>query len=119
MTASLTALLAFGALGWLASRTWFYTGLGVEPSLAAPNDALALILFMLVATGHLRRPVMWLRHGVTNLKPTDSPPATPGSRSVERFARLQGNASTLTPDPTYVTLPFTPTRQPTSGETDA
>ena len=34
-------------LGWLSTQVWFYTGLGVQPSLAAPNDAVALLLFLL------------------------------------------------------------------------
>jgi STE24 endopeptidase len=42
------SLLGFALLGWLATQMWFYTGLGVEPNLVAPNDALALALFMLV-----------------------------------------------------------------------
>jgi len=41
--------LAFLALlGYLKSQVWFYTGLGVEPMLGASNDAMVLILFMLV-----------------------------------------------------------------------
>ena len=35
-------------LGYLKSQSWFYTGLGVEPNLAVSNDAMVLILFMLV-----------------------------------------------------------------------
>ena len=35
-------------LGYLKEQPWFYTGLGVEPMLGAGNDAMALILFMLV-----------------------------------------------------------------------
>lgn len=35
-------------LGWLAGRTWFYTGLGVTPSLMQSNHALALVLFFLI-----------------------------------------------------------------------
>ena len=34
-------------LGWLAAQSGFYRGLGVGPNLAAPNDALALLLFAL------------------------------------------------------------------------
>ncbi|HYD77094.1 M48 family metallopeptidase, partial [Ramlibacter sp.] len=41
------SLLGFALLGSLASRVWFYTGLGVRPNLEGPNDALALLLFML------------------------------------------------------------------------
>jgi hypothetical protein len=51
------SLAALAALGWLARQPWFYLGLGVTPNLTlqttpglgAPNDALALILFMLAA----------------------------------------------------------------------
>ncbi|HZX29481.1 MAG TPA: M48 family metallopeptidase [Telluria sp.] len=40
--------LAFLALlGYLKGQVWFYTGLGVEPSLNGGNDALALLLFLL------------------------------------------------------------------------
>ena len=42
------SLLGFALLGWLVMQAWFYTGLGVQPNLSAPNDALALLLFMLV-----------------------------------------------------------------------
>ena len=41
------SLAGFALLGWLAQQVWFYTGLGVMPNVAAPNDALALLLFML------------------------------------------------------------------------
>ena len=47
------SLAGFALLGWLATRGWFYTGLGVVPNLnldgSAPNDALALLLFLLAA----------------------------------------------------------------------
>ena len=41
------SLAALALLGWLTQQQWFYTGLGVTPNLVAPNDALALLLFML------------------------------------------------------------------------
>jgi len=34
-------------LGWLKEQAWFYGGLGVRPMLGRPNDAMALLLFML------------------------------------------------------------------------
>ncbi len=43
------SLLFFALLGWLSQQAWFYTGLGVTPNLSKDNDALALILFFLVA----------------------------------------------------------------------
>ncbi|HEX7441480.1 MAG TPA: M48 family metallopeptidase, partial [Caldimonas sp.] len=39
---------ALALLGWLATQHWFYAGLGVEPSRLAANDAVALLLFLLV-----------------------------------------------------------------------
>ena len=44
------SLAGFALLGWLSAQAWFYTALGVRPNLlaTAPNDALALLLFMLV-----------------------------------------------------------------------
>lgn len=42
------SLAGFALLGWLAREPGFYLAFGVKPSLAAPNDALALLLFMLV-----------------------------------------------------------------------
>jgi STE24 endopeptidase len=41
------SLAGFALLGWLSTQAWFYTGLGVRPNMDAPNDALALLLFLL------------------------------------------------------------------------
>lgn len=41
------SLAGFALLGWLGNQTGFYLGLGVRPNAAGPNDALALLLFML------------------------------------------------------------------------
>jgi STE24 endopeptidase len=41
------SLIGFALLGWLSTQSWFYLGLGVRPSLGAPNDAVALLLFLL------------------------------------------------------------------------
>jgi len=41
------SLVFLHTLAWLAGKTWFYTELGVTPQLGRPNDALALILFIL------------------------------------------------------------------------
>lgn len=47
ITMFVLSLLGFALLGWLSRQVWFYQGLGVNPNLNAPNDALALLLFML------------------------------------------------------------------------
>ena len=41
------SLVFFAVLGYLKNQSWFYTGLGVDPLLGVPNDATAIILFML------------------------------------------------------------------------
>jgi STE24 endopeptidase len=108
MTVSMTALLAFGTLGGLASRTWFYTGLGIEPSLDAPNDALALILFMLVMplVTFFAAPVMSAASRRDEFEADGF--AASHTRASDLSSALlklyQGNASTLTPDPTYVSF---------------
>lgn len=43
------SLLGFALLGWLSQQLFFFQGLGVTPNLSAPNDALALLLFLMVA----------------------------------------------------------------------
>jgi STE24 endopeptidase len=42
------SLAGFALLGWVSSQVWFYTGLGVRPNFTGANDALALLLFLLV-----------------------------------------------------------------------
>ena len=42
------SLAGFALLGWLSTQAWFYVALGVRPSVGAPNDAVALLLFLLV-----------------------------------------------------------------------
>lgn len=42
------SLVFMAMLGFFKEQIWFYTGLGVDPMLLAQNDAMAIILFMLV-----------------------------------------------------------------------
>ncbi len=42
------SLVFMAMLGYFKEQVWFYTGLGVDPMLLAQNDAMAIILFMLV-----------------------------------------------------------------------
>jgi STE24 endopeptidase len=37
------SLAGFALLGWLSTQAWFYVALGVQPSMNAPNDAVALL----------------------------------------------------------------------------
>jgi STE24 endopeptidase len=100
------SLLGFAALGWLSQQLWFYTGLGVAPNLAGANDALALLLFMMVlplagtfvgpAMAQLSRKHEFEADAYASAK-------TSGTDLASALLKLyQDNASTLTPDPVYV-----------------
>ncbi len=101
----LTALALFAAFGFLASQTWFYTGLGVRPVLGAPNDAVALILLLFVAPvfGSFIAPLfagLSRRHEYE----ADAWAArhADGRALASALLKLhEDNASTLTPDPVY------------------
>jgi len=99
------ALLLFAAFGYLAGQSWFYTGLGVRPGLAGPNDAVALILLVLVAPvfGSFITPLfsgLSRRHEFE----ADAWAArhADGQALASALLKLhEDNASTLTPDPVY------------------
>lgn len=100
------SLLGFALLGWLASRSWFYTGLGVRPNLAGPNDALALLLFMLAVPvfTYFVSPLM-AQFSRKHEFEADAFAATQTSGRDLGSALLklyEDNASTLTPDPVFV-----------------
>jgi len=99
------SLLGFALLGWASQQAWFYLGLGVTPSMDAPNDALALLLFMLVIplftfflsplTAQLSR-----RHEFE--ADAYAVAQTSGADLASALLKLyKDNASTLTPDPVY------------------
>jgi STE24 endopeptidase len=100
------SLLGFAALGWVSQQVWFYTGLGVVPNLGAANDALALLLFMVVLPlmgtfvgpifAHMSRQHEFEADAYAVAK-------TSGADLAEALLKLfNDNASTLTPDPVYV-----------------
>ena len=127
------SLGGFALLGWLATQAWFYTGLGVTPNLAptlatacaalppgganfswggpannclAPNDALALMLFMLAvpvfsffisplfAQISRKHEFEADAYAVAQTSGTDL--------STALLKMYEDNASTLTPDPLFV-----------------
>ena len=107
------SLAGFALLGWLSNQVWFYTGLGVRPNIsldpsmaAAPNDALALLLFMLVV------PVftffispLFSQQSRRHEFQADAYAVAQASGADLASALLklyEDNASTLTPDPVYV-----------------
>ncbi|GAA4327996.1 M48 family metallopeptidase [Variovorax defluvii] len=100
------SLAGFALLGWLSGHVWFYTGLGVQPSMTAPNDALAILLFMLAVPvfGFFIAPLSVLisrRHEFE--ADAYAIAQTSGADLSRALLKLyQDNASTLTPDPVFV-----------------
>ena len=100
------SLLGFALLGYLSSQAWFYTGLGLVPNIVGPNNALALLLFMVVVPffGAFTGPVfasIYRKHefeadayAVAQTNQNDL-----GNALLKLY---QDNASTLTPDPVFV-----------------
>ncbi len=111
------SLAGFALLGWLAQQAWFYAGLGVTPSLqllvptlgaaqAMPNDALALLLFLMVIPvfSFFITPLL-SRSSRQHEFEADAYAARQADARDLSSALLklyEDNASTLTPDPAYV-----------------
>ncbi|MGE5116231.1 MAG: M48 family metallopeptidase [Betaproteobacteria bacterium] len=99
------SLAGFALLGWLSTRTWFYTGLGVRPNLAAPNDALALLLFLLAVPvfSFFVAPLLarWSRKHEFEADAYACAQASGHDLAAALLKLHEDNASTLTPDPLY------------------
>jgi STE24 endopeptidase len=97
------ALLAL--LGYLKNQVWFYTGLGVTPLLGDANDAMALILFMLVLP--IFTFVFSPLSSITSRKHEFEADAFAARHTdyrdlVSALVKMyEDNASTLTPDPLH------------------
>ncbi|MGI4778584.1 MAG: M48 family metallopeptidase [Janthinobacterium lividum] len=100
------SLAGFALLGWLSSKAWFYAGLGVQPNMAASNDALALLLFMLAVPvfGFFIAPLSARLSREHEFEADAYAVAqTSGTDLSAALLKLyQDNASTLTPDPLFV-----------------
>ena len=102
------SLAGFALLGWLSTQGWFYTGLGVRPNMvgAAPNNALALLLFMLaIPLFSLFLSPLFAQLSRKHEFEADSYAVaqTSGAELSAALLKLyEDNASTLTPDPIYV-----------------
>jgi STE24 endopeptidase len=99
------SLIGFALLGWLSSRSWFYTGLGVMPNASGGNEAIALLLFMLVVPlfSFFVSPLM-ARFSRKHEFEADAYAVSQTGVQDLRSALLklyQDNASTLTPDPVF------------------
>ena len=100
------SLAGFALLGWLSTQIWFYTALGVLPNISGPNDALALLLFMLVVPlfSFFISP-LFAQLSRQHEFEADAYAArqTDGRDLSSALLKLyQDNASTLTPDPVFV-----------------
>ena len=100
------SLVGFALLGWLSSQVWFYTGLGIRPNLNGGNDALALLLFMLVVPlfSFFISPIFAQFSRKHEFEADAYAVAqTDGKDLQSALLKLyQDNASTLTPDPVFV-----------------
>ena len=102
----LMSLAGLAALGWLAGQPAFYTGLGVQPNIGTPNNALALLLFMIVVPvfGFFASPLM-SRLSRRHEFEADAYACAQASGNDLASALIklhEDNAATLTPDPLYV-----------------
>ncbi len=99
------SLAGLALLGWLSAQPAFYVGLGVMPNLHAPNDALALLLFMLAGPefGFFASPLV-ARLSRRHEFEADAYACAHADCAALASALLklhEDNASTLTPDPVY------------------
>ncbi|HET7795696.1 MAG TPA: M48 family metallopeptidase [Rhizobacter sp.] len=100
------SLAGFALLGWLSGQAWFYTAFGVQPSLAAPNDAVALLLFLMVVPvfGFFISPIFaqLSRKHEFQADAYACAQANGQDLAAALLKLHEDNASTLTPDPLYV-----------------
>lgn len=99
------SLAGFAVLGWLSSRIWFYGAFGVQPSMVAPNDAVALLLFMLIVPvfSFFVSPVLagLSRRHEFQADAFACTHADGRDLSSALLKLYKDNAATLTPDPLY------------------
>ena len=99
------SLAGLALLGWLSTQPGFYTSLGVQPSLSAANNAVALLLFLLVAPvfGFFVSPLLAMLARKHEFE-ADAYACAQASGTDLAAALLklhEDNAATLTPDPLY------------------
>ena len=100
------SLIGFALLGWLSTQVWFYTGLGVRPNLTGGNDALALLLFLMVVPlfSFFISPLMAQFSRKHEFEADAYAISQTDGRDLQSalLKLYQDNASTLTPDPVFV-----------------
>lgn len=106
ITMFVLSLLGFALLGWLSRQVWFYQGLGVNPNLNVPNDALALLLFMLALPVFMFfvSPVFafFSRRDEYQADAYACQQAAREDLANALIKLYKDNSATLTPDPAYV-----------------
>lgn len=99
------SLVGFAVLGWLSHRIWFYAAFGVQPSMTAANDAVALLLFMLIVPvfSFFLSPLFagLSRRHEFEADAYACAQANGRDLSSALIKLYKDNASTLTPDPLY------------------
>jgi STE24 endopeptidase len=100
------SLAGLALLGWLSAKSGFYTALGVAPNMTAPNDALALLLFMLALPPFMFfvSPLLsWSSRKHEFEADAYACRQADGRDLASALLKLhEDNAATLTPDPLYV-----------------
>ncbi|XHS77894.1 M48 family metallopeptidase [Burkholderiaceae bacterium UC74_6] len=99
------SLAGFALLGWLSNQVGFYLALGVRPNIGAPNDALALILFLLALPvfSFFFTPLAahFSRRDEFQADAYACAHASGADLSSALLKLHEDNAGTLTPDPVY------------------
>ena len=100
------SLAGLALLGWLSTQSGFFAGLGVRPNLGNPNDALALLLFLL-ALPPFTFFIAPLMAQVSRRHEFEADAYACAQASGHDLAQAllklhEDNAATLTPDPIYV-----------------
>jgi STE24 endopeptidase len=100
------SLMALALLGWLSTKAPFFEGLGVTPNIGVPNDALALLLFMLALPpfAFFVSPLMahFSRRHEFEADAYACAQASGQDLASALLKLHEDNAATLTPDPVYV-----------------
>jgi STE24 endopeptidase len=100
------SLAGFALLGFLSQQVWFYLGLSVRPIPSGPNDALALLLFMMavpVFTVFISPIFAQFSRKHEFEADAYAVAQTDGNDLKNALLKLyEDNASTLTPDPLFV-----------------
>lgn len=101
VASSIMSLIGLGILGWLITKNWFFTGLGVD----VPSNAAALLLFMLVSPVFttFMMPINAYFQRKFEFEADDfAVEHAQASKLISGLVKLyKENASTLTPDPLF------------------